>query len=68
MLLSIAWAMVPGEETVQMFTDENTSGYTADELAALNAELISRLAEIPEDDTDGRVAAEQAFADEVSRR
>lgn len=51
-----------------MFTDENTSGYTADELAALNAEMNARLAEIPEDDTDARVAAEKAFADEVSRR
>lgn len=48
------------------FTDENTTGYTADQIAALNAELATRLAGIenPED----RIAAEQAFADEVARR
>jgi hypothetical protein len=60
--------MVPGEEMIRMFTDENTTGYTAAELAALNAELAARLAEIPEDNTDARNAAEKAFADEVSRR
>lgn len=48
------------------FTDENTSGYTAEQLADLNAELAQRLngIESPED----RAAAEQAFADEVARR
>lgn len=51
-----------------MFTIENTVGYTANELAALNAELAAILAEIPESDTEARTAAEQAFADEVARR
>jgi hypothetical protein len=51
-----------------MFTTENTTGYTADELAALNAELTERLAQIDSDAIEARNAAEQAFADEVSRR
>lgn len=50
------------------FTTDNTEGYTAAELAALNAELAERLATIPADDTDARDAAEKAFADEVARR
>lgn len=51
-----------------MFTDENTTGYTAEEIAALNAELAERLALIDPNDTDARTAAEQAFNDEVARR
>jgi hypothetical protein len=51
-----------------MFTQDNTSGYTEAELAALNAELATVLVAIDADDTDARAQAEKAFADEVSRR
>ena len=50
------------------FTMDNTEGYTAAELAALNAELAERLAEIDPDDVDARYAAEKAFNDEVAGR
>ena len=49
-----------------MFTADNTEGYTAAELAALNAELAQRLAGI--EDPEAAFAAEQAFADEIARR
>jgi len=55
-------------DTKMAFTTENTEGYTAAQLAALNAELAARLAEIPADDTDARMEVEKAFSDEVSRR
>jgi hypothetical protein len=51
-----------------MFTADNTEGYTAAELATLNAELAQRLASIPVDDVDARAAAEKAFSDEVAGR
>jgi len=51
-----------------MFATDNTQGYTASELAALNAELAARLASIPEGDVEARVEAEKAFHDEVARR
>jgi hypothetical protein len=51
-----------------MFTPENTTGYTADQLAALNAELDARLAAIDPHDADARAAAEKAFSDEVAQR
>jgi hypothetical protein len=51
-----------------MFTTDNTAGYTAAELAALNAELAAILADIPESDVDAREEAAKAFADEVARR
>ena len=51
-----------------MFTTDNTHGYTAAELAALNAELADILAQYAPDDTDGRAEAEKAFADAVSHR
>jgi hypothetical protein len=50
------------------FNTDNTEGYTAAELDALNAELAVRLAEIDQDDTYALIAAEQAFADEVAGR
>ena len=54
------------------FTDENTTGYTAVELAVLNAKLAAKLAailaEIDQDDVEVREDAEKAFADAVSRR
>lgn len=51
------------------FTTDNTEGYTAAELAALNAELAKRLAEAGvEPGSEEAIAIEQAFADEVSRR
>lgn len=51
-----------------MLIDENTTGYTFAELAALNAELAVRLALIDPDDVDARDEAAKAFADEVASR
>lgn len=51
-----------------MFTTENTTGYDAAALAALNAELDAILAQIDPEDTDALIAAEHAFADAVARR
>lgn len=49
------------------FTDENTIGYTADELDVLNVELADRLAGT--DETSPEYIEEvKAFRDEVSRR
>lgn len=50
------------------FTDENTQGYSASELDALNVELAAVLADIDPDDTDALEDVEKAFADAVSRR
>lgn len=50
-----------------MFTIDNTIGYTADELAALNAELARRLDGI-EPSSDEANAIEKAFSDEVAQR
>lgn len=50
------------------YTMDNTEGYTAAELAALNVELAARLAQIDPDDVDARAEAEKAFHDEVARR
>ena len=54
--------------TTRAFTTENTTGYTQQELDALNAELVERLAGIDPDDIDARQEVEKAFADEVSHR
>ena len=51
-----------------MFTADNTTGYTQEELDALNTELTERLDMIDPNDTDAREEAEKAFADEVARR
>lgn len=51
-----------------MFTPDNTTGYTASELDALNVELAAILAATDENDEGARYAAEQAFADAVSHR
>lgn len=48
-----------------MFTTDNTEGYTAQQLAALNAELEQRLEGVSEED---RAEVEQAFSDEVASR
>lgn len=48
-----------------MFTQDNTTGYTNDQLAALNAELAQRLAGV---DASELEAVEKAFADEVAGR
>lgn len=50
-----------------MFTTENTTGYTSEQLAALNAELAERLEGL-EPGTDEYYQAEKAFADEVAAR
>jgi hypothetical protein len=50
-----------------MFTQQNTDGYTNQELAALNLELEERLSGL-EPGTDEYDDAEKAFNDEVSRR
>jgi len=49
------------------FTAENTEGYTASELTALNAELAARLADIPADNYEMRDQVAKSFADECSR-
>jgi hypothetical protein len=51
-----------------MFTPDNTEGYTAAQLAALNTELAQRLADIDPNDLRALDAAEKAFADEVAQR
>lgn len=48
-----------------MFTTDNTEGYTAEQLAALNAELAERLVDVPEDEIE---AVTKAFSDEVAGR
>jgi hypothetical protein len=50
------------------FTTDNTEGYSATELAALNAELAERLAGIDEADTDLIEQVSKSFADEVAGR
>ncbi len=51
------------------FNDNNTEGYTSDELAALNAEFLERVAEHGFDEgSDEYIALFQAFSDEVSHR
>lgn len=50
-----------------MFTQENTDGYTDQELDALNAELVERLDGI-EVGSDEYYDEEKRFNDEVSRR
>lgn len=49
------------------FTTDNTTGYTTEQLAALNAELAQRLDGV-ERNSDEWIAIEQAFADEVASR
>lgn len=52
-----------------MFTSENTTGYSAEELAALNEELRRRIADAgAEPGSDEAVEIEKSFNDEVSRR
>lgn len=52
-----------------MFTKENTTGYTQNELDALNAEWAERVADRDlEPGTDEYYEEEKSFADEVSRR
>lgn len=48
-----------------MFTTDNTEGYTAQQLAALNSELAQRLVDVADED---RADVESAFNDEVARR
>lgn len=51
------------------FTTENTEGYTAAELAALNAELAARISDAgAEPGSDEALEIEKAFHDEVARR
>jgi hypothetical protein len=50
-----------------MFTQENTEGYTEEELSTLNDELQERLEGL-EPFTDEYDIAEKAFTDEVSKR
>lgn len=49
------------------FTDENTTGYTAEELDVLNVELANRIAGIDENSPE-YIEEVKAFMDEVSRR
>ena len=50
---------------ITMFTTDNTEGYTAQQLAALNAELAQRLEGVSEEE---RADVAKAFADEVAGR
>lgn len=50
-----------------MLTNDNTEGYTAEQLAALNVELAERLAGV-EPSTDEYYQIEKAFLDEVAGR
>ena len=50
-----------------MFTADNTTGYTGEQLDALNDELKLRLAGV-EPNSDEWHQIEQAFSDEVARR
>ena len=53
----------------ELFRDDNTSGYTAEQLDALNTEWAAIVdAEILVPDTDEYHARAKQFADEVSRR
>jgi hypothetical protein len=54
--------------TNMTFTTDNTAGYTAAELAALNVELAAVRARIAADDVEALAEAEDAFADQVARR
>ena len=49
-----------------MFNEQNTDGYTAEQINGLNEELETLLAGI--DDTDRRSEIEKNFNDEVSHR
>ena len=51
-----------------MFTPENTTGWTTEELAALNEELSHRLAAEEDQDQDHLDEVEKAFTDEVAHR
>ena len=53
--------------TFMRFTQQNTDGYTDQQIANLNTELDERLAGL-EPDSDEYQQAEKAFADEVARR
>ncbi len=51
------------------FTDSNTEGYTADELAAFNAEFEARVVEHGFDEgSDEYIALFQALSDKISHR
>lgn len=50
-----------------MFTQQNTDGYTQEQIDKLNAELAERLAGL-EPESDEYKQAEKAFHDEVSKR
>lgn len=51
----------------EIFREDNTSGYSEAELAALNAEADSRIPELMESGIDEDDAI-KAFCDEVARR
>lgn len=55
-------------EMKMTFTAQNTEGYTAEQIAALNAELAERLSQIDPDDAEAMYAAEKAFSDEIAQR
>jgi hypothetical protein len=57
----------PNNWRFEMFTQQNTDGYTDQELDALNAELVERLADL-DPGSDDYQQAEKEFHDEVSRR
>lgn len=50
------------------FTAQNTEGYTAEQLLALNAELDVRLAALDQDDAEALHDALKAFSDTVAAR
>lgn len=50
------------------FRDDNTSGYTAGELADLNAELAELIAHLDDEDIEAAYEIAKSFADEVAAR
>jgi hypothetical protein len=54
--------------TTQIFRQDNTEGYTNEQLAALNAEAETRVTELMQTCGIDRDHAEKAFADEIARR
>lgn len=50
-----------------MFTPDNTTGYTQEQLDAINAELVERLDGINEDDAEYQQVVSR-FSDEIARR
>lgn len=58
----------PRRETMNLFRNDNTEGYTDEQLAALNAEAAKRVPELMAEAGLSEDEAKKAFADEVAGR